>query len=45
VRIDSRQVLDVAAQLPSDVLIGFTAATGDSTNVHTIRNGTITPGP
>jgi hypothetical protein len=44
VRIDANQVLDTAVELPTNVLVGFTAATGNATNVHTIRDVTITPG-
>ena len=45
VRIDGRQVLDTAVELPPDVLVGFTAATGNATNIQTVRDVIITPGP
>jgi hypothetical protein len=41
VRIDGNQVLDTAVELPANVLVGFTAATGSATNVHTVRDVTI----
>jgi hypothetical protein len=44
VRIDGNQVLDTAVQLPSNVFVGFTGATGNASNVHTVRDVTITQG-
>jgi hypothetical protein len=44
IRVDGTQVLDVAVELPSEVLVGFTAATGNATNIHSVRDVTITPG-
>jgi hypothetical protein len=42
VKIDGTQVLDVAATLPSKVLVAFTAATGASTDTFAVSSPTIT---
>ncbi|MCW2941278.1 MAG: legume lectin beta domain protein, partial [Actinomycetia bacterium] len=42
VKIDGSQVLDVAAVLPSKVLVAFTAGVGGSTDTHAVLNPTIT---
>ncbi|WP_322752363.1 choice-of-anchor D domain-containing protein [Frankia sp. Cas3] len=44
VAVDGITVIDTAADLPSNVLLGFTAGTGSRTDVHTVRNVTITHG-
>jgi hypothetical protein len=45
VTMDGTQVLNYAISLPSQVLVGFTAATGAATDVHQVQNVNITTGP
>jgi hypothetical protein len=45
VTMDGTQVLSYATQLPSQVLVGFTAATGGFNDVHQVQNVNITTGP
>jgi Abnormal spindle-like microcephaly-assoc'd, ASPM-SPD-2-Hydin/Bacterial lectin/PQQ-like domain len=42
VRIDGKQVLDVAVKLPPKVLVGFTGAVGGLTDTHAVINPKVT---
>lgn len=37
VAVDGTQVIDTAVALPQNVLVGFAAATGSTTDNHTVR--------
>jgi len=45
VTMDGNQVLSYATSFPSTVLVGFTAGTGQHTDVQAVRNVSITAGP
>lgn len=45
VTMDGTQVLAYATQLPSQVLVGFTASTGGFNDIHQVQNVNITAGP
>jgi hypothetical protein len=45
VTMDGSQVVNYATTLPSQVLLGFTAATGGFNDVHQVQNVNITTGP
>ena len=45
VTMDGNQVLAYTVTLPSQVLVGFTAATGPATDVHQVQNVSISTGP
>jgi len=45
VTMDGSQVLTYATQLPPQVLVGFTAATGGFNDIHRVQNVNITTGP
>jgi large repetitive protein len=45
VTMDGAQVLNYATSLPSQVLVGFTGATGGFNDIHQVQNVNITTGP
>jgi hypothetical protein len=45
VTMDGTQVLSYATSLPSQVLVGFTGATGGFNDIHQVQNVSITTGP
>jgi len=45
VTMDGNNVLSYSTTLPSSVLVGFTGGTGGMTDVHAVRNVSITTGP
>jgi hypothetical protein len=45
VTMDGTQVLSYATSLPSQVLVGFTAATGGHNDIHQVQNVSITTAP